>query len=76
MMGQQCCSTKKMCAGIIMVVFGVLFFLGTLNVWPEFTLGKYWPLVVIVVGLHKLACVKCNKDCCEDGGKCCDAPKK
>jgi len=51
-----------MCKGAMMLVFGVLFFLGTLNVWPEFSLMKYWPLVIIVMGLHKLFC-GCKGDC-------------
>jgi hypothetical protein len=46
----------RKCKGAILVVFGVLFFLGTLNVWPEFSFAKYWPLVLIVMGLHNLLC--------------------
>ena len=60
MMGH--CSCHKMCKGLLLLVFGVLFFLGTLGVWPEFTLAKYWPLVLIVLGLHKLAC-GCKDNC-------------
>jgi len=55
-------SSHRMCKGLMMVVFGVLFFLGTLNVWPEFTFAKYWPLVIICLGLHKLFCSKCAKE--------------
>ncbi len=54
--------SHRMCTGLMMLVFGVLFFLGTLGVWPEFTLAKYWPLVIIVLGLHKMLCMKCGKD--------------
>lgn len=55
MMGGSC-GYHKMCKGIVMLAFGVLFLLGTLGVWPEFTLMKYWPLVLIVFGLHSLVC--------------------
>lgn len=73
MMGHQGCgASHRMCKGIMMLVFGVLFFLGTLNVWPEFTFVKYWPLVIIVAGLHKLACAKCAKE----SDACCDASHK
>lgn len=60
MMGH--CGCHRMCKGALMLVFGVLFFLGTLNVWPEFTLMKYWPLVIIMLGLHKLFC-GCKDSC-------------
>ena len=63
MMGGGC---HKKCKGAIMLVFGVLFFLGTLGIWSEFTFVKYWPLVLIVVGLHKLLC-------CPKGGCACPA---
>jgi hypothetical protein len=51
-----------MCKAGMMLVFGVLFFLGTLGVWPEFTFVKYWPLIIIVIGLHKMLC-KCGENC-------------
>lgn len=51
------CSTHHcLCKSVLLVVFGVLFFLGTLGVWPEFTFGKYWPLFVVVWGLHDAFC--------------------
>ena len=56
MMGRGFHHGHRMCNGIIMLVFGVLFFLNTLGVWPEFTFMKYWPLILIVVALHKLVC--------------------
>lgn len=62
MMKSMC--THKQCKGAIMLAFGVLFFLGTLNVWPEFTFAKYWPLVLIVLGVHHLAC-KDSEGCCK-----------
>lgn len=57
------CGCHRMCKGVLMLLFGVLFFLGTLGVWQEFTFAKYWPLVLIVFGLHGLVC-GC-KDSCE-----------
>ncbi len=66
MMGYHC-GCHRMCKGVFLLVFGVLFFLGTLGVWPEFTFAKYWPLVLILGGLHALACG------CKDS---CDARKK
>lgn len=58
-----------MCKGIMLLAFGVLFFLGTLGVWAEFTFAKYWPLVLIVAGLHCLIC-KCVKKG-ESDDSCC-----
>jgi len=51
-----------MCNGAMLLVFGVLFFLNTLGVWPEFTLVKYWPLILIAAGLHKMFC-GCRPGC-------------
>lgn len=64
----------KKCKGLIMLVFGVLFLLGTLGVWPEFTFMKYWPVVLIVLGLHNLLCCCWRKSMCNDmkGGMYCD----
>ncbi len=66
MMGH--CGCHRMCNGAVMLVFGVLFLLGTMGVWPEFTLMKYWPLVFIALGLHKLFC-GCKNGCSMDMGK-------
>lgn len=65
------CSTGSACKGkaLVMLVLGVLFLLGTLGVWPEFTFLKYWPLFLIVMGLHKLFC-PCYKEG-DKGDKCC-----
>lgn len=52
-------SAGMKCKGVVLVVFGVLFFLGTLGVWPEFTFMKYWPLLLVVWGLHDTFC-KCG----------------
>lgn len=66
---------SKKCKGALLLVFGVLFLLGTTGVWPEFTFDKYWPVILIVVGLHDVfcSCMKmgmkgCMGDCC--GGEC------
>ena len=68
MMG--CAKCGKMCKGAVLLVFGVLFFLGTLGVWPEFTFAKYWPLILIVFGLHALFCGGCGScESCKSGKK-------
>jgi len=46
----------KKCKGLLLLVFGVLFLLGTTGVWAEFTFAKYWPLPLILLGLHNLVC--------------------
>ena len=66
MMGS--CDCHRLCNGIMMLVFGVLFLLGTLGVWPEFTFVKYWPLVIIAMGFHKVVCGGCRGMC--KGGSC------
>ncbi len=53
------CGDSK-CKAVLMLVLGVLFFLGSLQVWPEFTFTKYWPLFLILWGLHDAVC-KCHK---------------
>jgi hypothetical protein len=65
MMGR--CGCHRMCKAGLMFIFGVLFFLGTLGVWPEFSLWKYWPLVIIVFSLHNMICA-CKAGC--DCGMC------
>ncbi|MEK9132717.1 MAG: DUF5668 domain-containing protein [Patescibacteria group bacterium] len=67
-MHQLCCHSK--CKGAVMVVFGVLFLLGTLGVWAEFSFAKYWPVVLIVLGLHNLLCMCCKKGG-NGGDSCC-----
>lgn len=58
-----------------MFILGVLFLLGTLGVWPEFAFAKYWPLFLILWGLHGFC--PCNSGACVDKGgekmegKCC-----
>ncbi len=53
--------THKAWKGLAMVIFGVLFLLGTLGVWPAFTFATYWPLLLIVWGLIKMCpCKECT----------------
>lgn len=49
------------CKGVLLLLIGVAFLLGTLGYVPEITFVKYWPVVLILVGLHKLLC-----SCCEN----------
>jgi len=37
--------------GIILIVLGVLFLMGSLNLFPWFHWGYLWPLILIAVGL-------------------------
>lgn len=60
-----CCMTARKCRGLLLLVFGVLFFLNTMGYWPAFTFEQYWPLVVIVFGIHETFC-----RCCECCGVC------
>lgn len=73
---------SKKCKGLLLLVFGILFLLNTTGVWPEFTFEKYWPLILIALGLHSLLCGRCfgkmSGECsgcgCE-GGECkCEMP--
>ncbi|MEK7524299.1 MAG: DUF5668 domain-containing protein [Patescibacteria group bacterium] len=52
-----------------MLVLGVLFLLGTLGVWPAFTFGAYWPLFLVVWGLHDTFCKCGGSMCCSTNGK-------
>ena len=52
------CGSHK-CKGTILFLLGVAFLLGTLGYVPEITLAKYWPVILIVWGLHKFC--PCNK---------------
>lgn len=61
------------CKSAIMLVLGVLFLLGTMGVWPEFTLAKYWPVFFVLMGVHGLVCPCCPKPC---GDKPCDKNDK
>lgn len=71
------CYPRSKCKSALMLVLGVLFLLGTMNVWAEFTFAKYWPLFLVLWGLHGLFCgcdKKCSSDgkCDDKGGKNCD----
>lgn len=56
------CGCHRMCKGAMLLVLGVLFMLGTTGVWAEFTFMKYWPLFLILPGLHSMFC-KCGDSC-------------
>lgn len=60
------CGSGGGCKGkaLVVLVFGVLFLLGTLGVWPDFTFMKYWPLFLVLWGLHKLFC-PCSGGICK-----------
>jgi hypothetical protein len=77
MMSHGCCGHKK-CKGAMLLIFGVLFLLNTTGVWPEFTFIKYWPVILIVMGLHKLLCAGMKMGECKEGmgGECCSGDKK
>ena len=54
MMGH--CGCHKKCKAGIVLVFGVLFALGTFNIVPQITFMQYWPLIFVALGLHGLFC--------------------
>ncbi|HET7153102.1 MAG TPA: DUF5668 domain-containing protein [Candidatus Kapabacteria bacterium] len=38
--------------GLILIVIGLLFLLN--NLIPEFDFGKYWPLILVAIGVSML----------------------
>lgn len=73
MHGGNGCGPNK-CKALLMLVFGVLFLLGTTGVWAEFTFAKYWPLPIALLGLHNLVC-PCWKRCSDGSCECCGGKK-
>jgi hypothetical protein len=71
MMGSNCGQGHKVCMGGMFLLLGVFFFLGTTGVLADVTFAKYWPVIIIVMGLHKLACVGMKGACCEGKSDCC-----
>jgi len=67
--GMQSCGTggcmphggHRKCKGAMMLILGILFLLGTLGYVPEITFMKYWPVALILFGLHGLVCSCCQK---------------
>lgn len=59
-----------------MLVLGVLFLLGTMGYWAEFTLAKYWPVFFVLMGLHGLLCPCCPPKPCDKGDKSCEKENK
>lgn len=64
-MDMQCgkcgCSHHK-AMPVLVVLFGVLFLLGSLNVVTPDLVGTVWPIIVILGGLSKLMSGSCK--CC------------
>lgn len=77
MKGMCSCPHHKM-FWIFMVVFGLVFLLGDLNVLTQAAVTWTWPVLVILAGLTKMMgsrCTCCSKDhggvcmnCGKDGG--------
>ncbi|HEY4507622.1 MAG TPA: DUF5668 domain-containing protein [Candidatus Paceibacterota bacterium] len=60
--GNTCpCKCHKV-GPILIIVFGVVFLLGTLNIITEYAVMLIWPIIVIVAGVKKLVGQKCG--CC------------
>jgi hypothetical protein len=63
----DCCSESCSCihhlmVPILVVVFGLIFLLGNLDVINSSTVGLLWPIVVMVGGLTAMFGGKCK--CC------------
>lgn len=64
--GDGCCKScscvHHLMVPILVVVLGLVFLLGNLNVLSASTVGWLWPLVVIIGGLTAICGGKCK--CC------------
>lgn len=60
--GKCCCPCHKM-AGVLVILFGLTFLLGALNVIGQNVVNIVWPILVMLGGLKCLCAGKC---------KCCD----
>jgi len=58
------CPCHKM-VGIFIILFGLTFLLGTLNVISQQIVNIVWPSLIILVGLKKLGSGMCK--CCDKG---------
>lgn len=58
------CPCHKM-LGVFIVLFGLTFLLGTLEVISQKTVNIVWPIFVILAGLKKMTKGLCK--CCEQG---------
>jgi Domain of unknown function (DUF5668) len=60
--GPKCNCTHHKMKPILMVLFGLVFLLGTLDVLTSRTVSIVWPIIVILAGLMKLMGGRCG--CC------------
>ena len=67
------CPHHKM-PGMLMVVFGLTFLMGSLNVLTQDAVTITWPVLVILAGLMKVMERKC-KCCSQNAGACMNCGK-
>ena len=61
--GQKCCGCPHhKVVPVLVVLFGLTFLLGNLNVLTQQFVGIAWPIIVGIAGLTKLGGGKCK--CC------------
>ncbi|PIZ75095.1 hypothetical protein COY05_05045 [Candidatus Peregrinibacteria bacterium CG_4_10_14_0_2_um_filter_38_24] len=62
---KSCCMPHsggvRRCKGMLMLLLGIVFLLGTLGYVPDLTFAKYWPVFLIVLGLHGFC--PCHNNC-------------
>jgi hypothetical protein len=61
------CGKCKKCAGILMLIFGLLFLLQNLRVWTFW--GIQWYTVLFIIAgfgmIGRSCCKECNAGCCQ-----------
>ena len=62
MEGKICKCPHHSMIPLLVVVFGLVFLLGQLNIFTPVAVNIMWPIVVIIAGLTKLMGKKCQ--CC------------
>jgi len=60
--GPKCQCPHHKITPIFVVLFGLVFLLGTLDVLAARTVSIVWPIIVILVGLQKMFGSRCT--CC------------
>ncbi len=60
--GMTCKCPHHACMSVLVLVFGLLFLLGALDVFTDRVVSIVWPILVIVAGFMKLGEGKCK--CC------------